>query len=502
MRTDDSNQSHTRADERLLGEVATRIVGMQYYEAANPLPPGGQVNLERETGNRHDRRAIRVENAHFEPVGHVPRDVSRWMTPLIDAGKIRVDGCVPAEAPDSGPEPNTAPLLLSIFLCPKGQAMLDPARPATKQQALHEVVRRTYQQVQGYDNPRLIAELADGLKPLARQNLLPETRLLLALMPGLAREVRTNNGVESMAAMRSLLTRLTIGEPVHHHNLTLFPLTWPEDRTPPYALLGDAIDRGEVTVEEVSDSGEVPRLRLVNRGVKPVLVVQGEILIGAKQNRVANATVLVPAETTFPLPVSCVEQGRWNHVSPAMQARFCAPPSLRSRTIRSVGARRAATGESDSDQGAVWGEVAAAMEDVGAASPTGSLTDGLEATDADARQYRDKLDLPEGTAGVLAARGDWVVGLDLFDSPETMRTYRDRLLGAYVFDALRDRTASPRATRELAESFLDRVGSHARPRLPALGLGRELEMVEDHLVGTALLYDDGLCHLAAFSSPV
>jgi hypothetical protein len=142
------------------------------------------------------------------------------------------------------------------------------------------------------------------------------------------------------------------------------------------------------------------------------------------------------------------------------------------------------------------------MEDVGAASPTGSLTDGLEATDADARQYRDKLDLPEGTAGVLAARGDWVVGLDLFDSPETMRTYRDRLLGAYVFDALRDRTASPRATRELAESFLDRVGSHARPRLPALGLGRELEMVEDHLVGTALLYDDGLCHLAAFSSPV
>lgn len=69
----------------------------------------------------------------------------------------------------------------------------------------------------------------------------------------------------------------------------------------------------------------VPHLRLVNKALRPVLIVEREILVGAKQNRVVNVTTLVAAKPTFTLPVSCVEQDRWHSRSRSFQSQFCAP---------------------------------------------------------------------------------------------------------------------------------------------------------------------------------
>ena len=68
-----------------LGEIETEIVGMQYHKAR--IHPGEQINLERESKNAHDRRAIRVENGHFEPVGYLPKSMASWLAPLIDNGQ-------------------------------------------------------------------------------------------------------------------------------------------------------------------------------------------------------------------------------------------------------------------------------------------------------------------------------------------------------------------------------------------------------------------------------
>ena len=76
--------------DELLGEIEARIVGMQYYDAETS--GGEQMNLEREPDNPHDQQAIRVENGRFEVVGHLPRRLVTWLAPLIDAGKLRVEG--------------------------------------------------------------------------------------------------------------------------------------------------------------------------------------------------------------------------------------------------------------------------------------------------------------------------------------------------------------------------------------------------------------------------
>ena len=77
-------------------------------------------------------------------------------------------------------------------------------------------------------------------------------------------------------------------------------------------------------MEEVNESGSVPNLAVKNKCDRPLLIPEGEILIGAKQNRVINITVLVAAGVKFVLPVSCVEAGRWRY-NPGISSRSSVP---------------------------------------------------------------------------------------------------------------------------------------------------------------------------------
>ncbi|MGO9114040.1 MAG: ARPP-1 family domain-containing protein [Thermoguttaceae bacterium] len=355
-----------------LGEIETEIVGMQHKAK---VLPGEQINLEREAKNTHDRHAIRVENGQFESVGYLPRNMASWLAPLIDQGKIHLDGYVPQES-KADEETSRCPVNLMVFQSENGRLLLERAEPHEELEALHQTVLHAYQDAQGYRNSELILGLARGLRPLEKQELLPETRLLLALLPRMAHELRMSQGMKTTVKFRELLGTLTIGQPTHHHNLTFFPLLWPETHEPSYTLLSTAIEAGEAVVEEVNESGSVPNLAVKNHCKRPLLIPEGEILIGAEQNRVINVTVLVAAGVKFVLPVSCVEAGRWRYKSRHFESKFCAPPSLRNKKLRAVHRNRSAGGPAASDQGEVWNEVQACLTGVSAHSETASLTVG------------------------------------------------------------------------------------------------------------------------------
>jgi hypothetical protein len=480
-----------RVRNEFLGEIKAEIVGQHAT-----VHPGEQVNVERTSKPVHDKRAIRVENGHCEPLGYLPRKIASWLAPLIDSEQIHLDGYVPEVSQESS---NRCPVVLMVFLCDKGRCLLDKTQPRNELESLHQTILQAYENAQKYHNPELVVGLAKRLQPMEKQELLPETRLLLALLPGMAHEVRVSQGMQTTVKFRELLSTLTIGPPAHHHNLTFFPLLWPEAHEPSYKLLSTAIEAGEAVVEEVNESGSVPNLSVTNKAKRPLLIPEGEILIGAKQNRVINVTVLVAADVKFTLPVSCVEAGRWRYQSRQFESKFCAPPSLRNLKLKAIHKNRAASGRAESDQGEVWDEVRKCLDGVKAHSETSSLTDAFESAEEKLKEHCKRLVLPEGAAGVLVGRHDRIIGMDLFDSPTTLKTLWDRLSDAYFFDALRNPSAAPPTPVDHAQRFIDRVASAATPRVPALALGDELEIASEGIVGAALLYDGGLCHLAAFS---
>ena len=405
------------ARKHFLGEIETEIVGARHHKTK--ASPGERANLERESENPHDRCAIRVENGRFDKVGYLPRKIASWLAPLIDSEQISLDGYVPQVTQETCEEQPKCPITLMVFQCEKGRQFLQKAEPTSDQESLHQVILQAYQNAQSYRNPELLLGLAKGLQPLEKQDLLPESRLLLALLPRMTNELRMSQALESTVKFRDLLDTVTLGEPMHHHNLTLFPLLWPESQMPPYTLLSTAIGTGEAVVEEVSEKGSVSTLTVTNRCDRPILIPEGEILIGAKQNRVVNVTVLVAAGTTFVLPVSCVEAGRWRYNTRHFVPKFCAPPSLRNKKLRAVHRNRSMGGPAASCQNEVWDEVHACLSDIHATSETASLADGFMFAIGKLEDYRKYFPMPSGVAGVLLGRHDRIIGMDLFDSPAT-----------------------------------------------------------------------------------
>src|SRR5215510_968643 len=118
-----------------------------------------------------------------------------------------------------------------------------------------------------------------------------------------------------MQIIADTLSRITIGAPVSLGNLTVFPLLNGAGDAADYLTLDEALEKGLATVTEVSESGSVPEVAFVNKGDSSVLLVDGEELIGAKQNRILNLLICVPAHREVKIPVSCVERGRWSYRS-------------------------------------------------------------------------------------------------------------------------------------------------------------------------------------------
>src|SRR5260370_19892305 len=124
-----------------------------------------------------------------------------------------------------------------------------------------------------------------------------------------------------MRTLQEEFSRIEIGRSSEFRNVIVFQLMRRSAALQPldYLLLEDGIAQGKVRVTELNAGGCVPELRLENNADIPVLLVDGEELVGAKQNRVLNLTILAPAKRTTIIPVSCVDAGRWTSPSRNLQ---------------------------------------------------------------------------------------------------------------------------------------------------------------------------------------
>src|SRR5918992_1754914 len=144
---------------------------------------------------------------------------------------------------------------------------------------------------------------------------------------------------------------IQLGEPVEHRGIVVCPVFPRRTSRAAYVTLEEALPLG-FRVTEVDEAGAVPELGVENPLEENVLLYDGEELLGAKQNRILNVTVLVAAQSEARIPVSCVEEGRWSRRSAAFAAAsHAAYPDLRRRKAEALAAQPLALGAA---QGEVW----------------------------------------------------------------------------------------------------------------------------------------------------
>ena len=296
---------------------------------------------------------------------------------------------------------------------------------------------------------------------------------------------------------------IEIGRSSQFRNLTLFPLV---RRSVPlqeldYLLLEDGIAQGKVRVTELNASGSVPELRLENTADLPVLLVDGEELVGAKQNRVLNLTILAPAKQTTIIPVSCVEAGRWNMASPDLKTvDHVMYSGIRSERLSQVTHSMRSSGSHASDQGAVWRNIAAKALRLKATSPTGAMSAIYERHANSVEEFSRAFICEKGQCGVAFAIGGCLLGLDLFDRPEVMGRFFQKLVRSYALDALDAAPKSDEPARaETLTGFMARIATGRNFSEQALGIGKDVRFNGPEISGAALWAQERYVHICAFA---
>jgi hypothetical protein len=304
---------------------------------------------------------------------------------------------------------------------------------------------------------------------------------------------------QEQPTLKPFIANIRPGIPVRHLNLTLVPLGGEGSGRLDYILAADAISEGQLTVTEVSQGGSVPELLVTSACDKMIVLLDGEELVGAKQNRILNTTVLLPAKAQMKIPVSCVEQGRWRHVSDNFVAGSYSPAGLRARKSRDVTRNLQTEGAARSDQGAVWAEVESNITALGAASPTMAMHDAFQQRRGVVSGYLDALKHPAGALGVVAAINGRLAAIDLFDKPETLERIWTRLITGYVMDAISQITTPSKGfSAKAAETLLEHVGEIACSPCPTVGVGQDWRFEAVDVVGQALIAEGVCVHLGVF----
>jgi hypothetical protein len=302
--------------------------------------------------------------------------------------------------------------------------------------------------------------------------------------------------------LTDLIETLEIGAPETAGSLALIPLlrrgTTTLGEPPGYLLYQPAHDMSLISIEEVDEAGTVSKLRVNNRANTPVLLVEGEVLLGMKQTRVLNLTVLVPAQTTLTVPVSCVEAGRWRATSAEAVGKSDVhlAPSVRAAKTVTVARSMRSAHTFDSDQGAVWAGVDRVLDRHAADAPSRSYAD-LAAQDVSRFTHVARSVEPKpGQVGVIACVRGRVVCVDAFEAPQVLSALWEGLVSSYQAEAMvaDGKPAKPRGARRWFRSIAAGSASVG----PDIGLGAHITVVAPGVEAAALVHGGKILHLSAF----
>jgi hypothetical protein len=300
-------------------------------------------------------------------------------------------------------------------------------------------------------------------------------------------------------SIRERLQNVRVAEPMEAGGLQVFALYWEPPAGLVYRTLDEAVAAGTLEVTEVTEGGSVPTLKVHNRDCLPVFLMAGEHLRGGKQNRVLNASILVPANTDLSIPVSCVERGRWAYRASSFAGSGSSSHSrLRKMMHGHVTRSYRASGAAHSDQGEVWGEVERKLTESGSMSDTAYLDKAYEDTEPMLREVLGKLSVPEGACGVVFAFGGQIIGFDLFDRPATLARLWEKLVRAYAIDA-RVAPDAPRIGVEQVREWLQGAGAAKEEVFKSAGLGEDVRLESPRLVAACLRVEEQPVHVEAFA---
>jgi hypothetical protein len=306
----------------------------------------------------------------------------------------------------------------------------------------------------------------------------------------------------------TFLSDVAIGLEQHHENLTIFPLLAEAEADTKFITLDEAMDQEALTITEISESGTVPKLRVVNHSGQKILLLDGEELVGAKQNRVLNVTILLAPHSETLIPVSCIEQGRWSYSSREFHSsNRTMNADLRKKKAQSVHFRLRETGSFASDQGEIWEEIDqkfARCQEI--PSPTSALSDLFDAKQEISLEYLEHFNPVDKQIGLAVYLRGNLAGVEFLTKYDKIRQIHGKLITSYILDALEiagiEETPKSHPSEVGIKDFLEALGQATLEWRASVALGEDLRISSPNLIGAGLSVEGQVLQLSLFPKSI
>ena len=307
--------------------------------------------------------------------------------------------------------------------------------------------------------------------------------------------------------LATLLSRARVASRIVRVGGDLFvPILLPGGDTldcPDAELLDEGLAERHTVLREIGEHGDVNRILVSHYGKRLLLLLDGEQIIGAKQNRVFNASFLIaPDAHEVEVHVSCVERGRWAFTDRRFSGSSTTLTGLaRSRMLSRVTQSVLTGGDYDAQQRVVWDDVDDYLDRSRVVSRTSALEDALRSRRDDTLVGMEALaPLPE-QIGLALVRNRKVVLMDLFGSVALYKRGHQTVASGMLSDPAPGK-ANPEGAPAIVAEVVRRLRHAAVVRRPGPSVGETLHTeVSDEGGGAismgAVAYGGRIYHMAA-----
>ncbi|MGA8831359.1 MAG: ARPP-1 family domain-containing protein [Desulfomonilaceae bacterium] len=262
-----------------------------------------------------------------------------------------------------------------------------------------------------------------------------------------------------MAQIKDFFSEIKVGAKQNHKNMTLYCMLSAHEAPVDFMTLDNALKNDALIITEVTESGSVPELKVNNKSDHKILLLDGEELVGAKQNRVLNTTILIAPNSETIIPVSCVEQGRWSSRAERM---LVAP------------------------------------------SPTMAMADLYESHKDATEAYLCAFRPVFNQVGIIVFIDGAVAGIEILNKFQSFREIHSKLVSSYVMDALETSNLeikpNHQSLRAKASKLLESAQLSRIEERKSVALGNDLRLESERLMGSGLEFEEQILQLSILGS--
>lgn len=260
------------------------------------------------------------------------------------------------------------------------------------------------------------------------------------------------------------------------------------------------IDKDNTSEFLLHETERVNSLLVENLSNKPLLILNGEIFEGAKQDRVANETVLIPNKSSIEIKVSCVEQGRWSY-NTKMFSRGKDMFNYHSKGVKDLHIASGLFTRAGSVQDRVWKSIHDKQTRMGVSSSTGSVKDTYKRFEETLSSISKEVHEKDNQIGLLVMIPRKYIGLDLFLNNKTFRKYKERLYRSHIIELLDNQRPNPRYPEKEINSFMLKL-MYGKEVINKKKLGEEYNIYDQasQIASKALVFKNDLIHLTAIKN--